>query len=569
MSLTKYTQLSEIVVENCFDYKYNEIKFEKLNVDELNDICSELYTSDNIEYRIYILNNLCKYYNELCIEHFQKILLQYMYNPNIELNELMLIKIVEKTELPVELKYECVKSLYNEYKENNKNLEDSCVYDLFLKLLLIEESEKIYINSIIKIQIIQYLIESYKNIDIVNNIIYKFITDKTLQEYFRYQTVLQFSECPFTKPKYIVEMFKIVCLSRVLKSRYVILASQFLFGSKKELFTIEQKLEVENIILSMCQDNELDYNLRADASDLLLTQGVTEKARQIALDTIILLGRNRGLLGEISIYNNKQNVHETSIDESVKKSIEYLASIPMDTKDGVYLSYDDVCKEIITEYCKINNIDIESNLNFDNIDNEFKNNSYYDNDEYEIYEEGNDNKRKLELLKASLLRISLDRGLYDNFQKIESLLIKIWQIIKSHEYKDTLISRLIEELIDMSGTCSSGHLSRLVNVLSGFEINGNYMNLSINYKDEISAVVMAKINKLISELNDEKYQNDILDELLWSSNFEKRLNFNKFFRENVIKIRDELIKEYVTEQKLMDIEIFEINFRSVLEKFEY
>ena len=570
-----YTQLSEIVVENISDNNYKEINFKELNNEELNDICSELYTSDNIEYRIYILNNLCKYHNELCLEHFQKIILQYLYNSNVEINELMLIKIIKETELPIELKYECVKSLYNEYKEN-KELEDSFIYDLFLHLLSIEESEKIYINSIIKIQIIQYLIESYKNIDVVKNIIYKFICDNTLQEHFRYQTILQFSENPNTKSEYIIEIFKKICLSRLLSSRYVILASQFLLGSKKELFTIEQKLEVENIILSMCQDNKLDYNLRADASDLLLTQSINEKTRQIALDTIILLGRNRGLL-DLSIYDNKQNVHEVSIDESVKKAIEYIASIQMETKDGVYINYNDVCKEIITEFCNNNNLDTISNLNFDDnlnkdSDNEtYENTNDIDNDDYEsyIYNDNINVKKKLELLKASLLRISLDRSLYNNFQKIESLFIKIWQIIKTHEYKDTLITRLIEELIDMSGTCSSGHVSRLINVLSGFEVNGKYMNLSMNYKDEMTAVIMAKINKLISEIDDEKYQNDILDELLWSSNFEKRFNFNKFFRENVIKIRDEMINEYVTEQKLMDIETFEINFRLILEKFEY
>jgi hypothetical protein len=56
---------------------------------------------------------------------------------------------------------------------------------------------------------------------------------------------------------------------------------------------------------------------------------------------------------------------------------------------------------------------------------------------------------------------------------------------------------------------------------------------------------------------------------MWTSNFEKRTNFNRFFREHIIEIRDELFKDYVTEQKLMDNEIFEINFRLVLEKFEY
>jgi hypothetical protein len=153
--------------------------------------------------------------------------------------------------------------------------------------------------------------------------------------------------------------------------------------------------------------------------------------------------------------------------------------------------------------------------------------------------------------------------------------MKIWQIIKEHEYRETLTQRIFEELIEMSGSCSSGHISRLVNVLSGFEINGKLMKLTIDYKDEMISVMMSKINKKISEIGlsgkeaDEEYQNNILEEMMWTSNFERRINFNRFFRENVIQIRDDLFREYVIDQKLMDIEIFEINFRSILEKFEY
>jgi hypothetical protein len=89
------------------------------------------------------------------------------------------------------------------------------------------------------------------------------------------------------------------------------------------------------------------------------------------------------------------------------------------------------------------------------------------------------------------------------------------------------------------------------------------------------AIVMSKINKKISEISisgkeeDEEYQNSILEEMMWTSNFERRTNFNRFFRENIIQIRDELMREYVFDQKLMNMEIFEINFRSILEKFEY
>jgi hypothetical protein len=508
------------------------------------------------------------------------------------MNEQMLIKIIKESELPIELKYESAKLMYLENKENETKNQDKInqSLDLLLHIASNENIEKIH--SLIRVQILQYLIESERNMEKIKELLCDFLIDNTLEQYYRYKTVLNFSENSNTQKEYIIEMFKMICLSRIFRTRYTILASQFFLGNEK-IFTTEERLEVENMIISFCQDPNLDYELRADAADLILTQGLTEHNRQVAMDTILLLGQEIGYRGQVvSVYNDRQNVHNTKIDESVKEMIQYIASIQLTTKEGIYITYDDVCNEIIKEYCDINNIELNDEIKkFKDFDSkqEEKNNEIVndferavirttegssqtlDDDDYTITEK----KPNIELIKASLLRFSLDRGLYSNFQSIQSLVMKIWQIIKEHEYKETLTQRLFEELIEMSGTCSSGHISRLVNVLSGFEVNGKLMKLTIDYKDEMMAIVMSKINKKISEISisgkeeDEEYQNSILEEMMWTSNFERRTNFNRFFRENIIQIRDELMREYVFDQKLMNMEIFEINFRSILEKFEY
>jgi hypothetical protein len=121
----------------------------------------------------------------------------------------------------------------------------------------------------------------------------------------------------------------------------------------------------------------------------------------------------------------------------------------------------------------------------------------------------------------------------------------------------------------MNGTCSTGHISRLINVLSGFEIDGSMIEIKMDVKTEMSAVMMTKINKKIQEIEDEEYQSNIMEELIWSNNYEGRVNLNRFLRENVMKFRDELYKEYVTDQKMIDNETFEIYFRTILEKLEY
>ena len=46
---------------------------------------------------------------------------------------------------------------------------------------------------------------------------------------------------------------------------------------------------------------------------------------------------------------------------------------------------------------------------------------------------------------------------------------------------------MIEELIDMADTCSSGHISRIINVLSGFDINGMTIGINIGWKKQIQS----------------------------------------------------------------------------------
>jgi hypothetical protein len=56
--------------------------------------------------------------------------------------------------------------------------------------------------------------------------------------------------------------------------------------------------------------------------------------------------------------------------------------------------------------------------------------------------------------------------------------------------EDYTKKRLLEELIDMYGTCSSGFSSRLVNVISGY---GDF-NLNISWRDQIIANFTGRLN---------------------------------------------------------------------------
>jgi hypothetical protein len=56
-----------------------------------------------------------------------------------------------------------------------------------------------------------------------------------------------------------------------------------------------------------------------------------------------------------------------------------------------------------------------------------------------------------------------------------------------------MLKRLIEELIDASGWCASGYISRMINALSGF---GEH-NLFIGWENQIQANLTARLNNLI------------------------------------------------------------------------
>lgn len=553
----------EVIPFANFDIeKYNK---PDLDHNELDFLCNEFYTNDNLDTKIHILNILCKYNYDICFEILQKTNIQYVYNPDISSNLELVLKIVKDSIIPIELKYETSKIIYEENKLNDKINENNIAYSLFL--LILKSNDVHNIHSLIRIQILGYLLETelFKNdtIDIFHN----FVLDDSLSQSFKYKTILEYIENENIKKEYLIDIFMFIFNNKIFRTRYMILSAQVVLGF--DYFEDDYKSNIEKTILDFCQDVQLDFNLRADACDLLLTFAKSENTRQIALDTIILLGREQNGIntGVYSVYNDKQNVHNQSIDNSVKEILCFLSSIQLETKNGKYITYEETCKEIIEIYCKINDIEMDSKyLQLDNVnESEHEVNTDDEND----YVFSNSALKNLELIRASFLRFSLDRGLYTNFQSIQTLFIKIWNIIKTHEHRESLTLRLFEELVDMSGSCTSGHISRIVNVLSGFEINGKIINLSIDYKDEMSSNMIAKINKKICEISDEEYKYNISEEMLWTTNYEGRIHFNKFFREHVMEIRNELYNEYVTTLNLLDNETFEINFRQALMKFEY
>ena len=176
-------------------------------------------------------------------------------------------------------------------------------------------------------------------------------------------------------------------------------------------------------------------------------------------------------------------------------------------------------------------------------------------------------KDTLEKIRVSMNRIYMDRALYSKYNcTILHILLKVWTYITSHESENEMRKRLIEELAEAAGLCSSGYCSRLVNVISGF----GQFNIRISFRDQIIANFNGRLNararditnpdKLLEnmqfyEIDEEKAlidfgENVVVEMATSSSDYENRKNFLSFFRKNMLSIREELyleFKEYMTD----------------------
>ena len=234
-----------------------------------------------------------------------------------------------------------------------------------------------------------------------------------------------------------------------------ILSAQALLVNYSEEVNIITK-DIFSYLLEISNDKKCDYNVRADATDVVLKYG-DEESKNIAKEIIKELGRNGLNTGEVkNIYQNAQNAHTKEIEESAIKSLEFLSQIPL-------IKVDNNNKIIDFEYV-FNNLTTLNN----------------------------------EKINITLNRINLDNALYGKLSiSLKNALTLIYSYISTHEYKEVLFDRLKEELIESADICSTGILERIVNTLSGFEEN---LGIHISFEDQITANFGGRLNKKIQDL---------------------------------------------------------------------
>jgi hypothetical protein len=456
---------------------------------------------DKLETYIYNLENSLQtrkkaielYYDknkDNIVEIINKLVGMYLFSGTKSLenyiNELCL-----NSKLPLKYKILLVESLISEiYIETESKYKISKYgYDTLNKLCdMFTSIENSDIPTLIKINNIKILMkcDKYRNESI--KYFTSILKNNNIDIDFKYKSILSLENEKFnidsTKNFYLKELLQIF-FSNIISEytidlyRYKLLSGQCIL-QKKLYDNINEFKYICESILNISKNLNIDYNIRAESCDIILRLESSIKENDYvfiiykeflkeARNNINLLGTN-GNINIKTIYDNAQNIHILELEESIVKGIEFLTNLNNEIKNKESRNCDRV----------------ESNINFNYIVEKIN----------EILKETELNKYQ-NSINISLNRIFIDRALYSKYNiSLSGILIKLWIYIESIAEKHQLKLRLLQELIDMSDTCSTGYAGRLINVLSGF----NNFNFTISWEQQIISNFVGRMNARIRDI---------------------------------------------------------------------
>lgn len=144
---------------------------------------------------------------------------------------------------------------------------------------------------------------------------------------------------------------------------------------------------------------------------------------------------------------------------------------------------------------------------------------------------------------TAMCRISKDYSVHGRHRDrlVNIMRLVVCFIDKNKEHSSELRRRFLEELIDMSGTCSTGFAVRLLNVLSGY----NDFSIRIPPEHALRCRFFLHLNKAMMEINDEEYRAQVMDELtLPASHYSDRVHFLEFFAKQLPLIKETLYSDF-------------------------
>jgi hypothetical protein len=302
--------------------------------------------------------------------------------------------------------------------------------------------------------------------------------------------------------KYIYDNFetlKYPFIYKILSSQYIL--TQFTEDSY-------DSIQLQNFLLDTSRDKNMSVNIRAECADILHRSGYKNFKNEGYL-CIQELGELYIVNKKSHIYTNSQNVHDLYISKSVISVLHKLVNESYNMSEEIHsgLIYNDL-------------------VNYNYKSEEEKENTL-----------------------GSFKRILIDTGRYDGYT-ILKILLMVYNKINNSNNKEELFNRMIQELTEMDSTCSTGHLSRVLNILSGYF--PGYSAVNISYEDQLKSNIFGRLTKSIS---DNIYSQYIQEEILENNKpyileFMKTVEFKNIKKELMIEFVD---SSYLYEYKFMEI----------------
>jgi len=272
-----------------------------------------------------------------------------------------------------------------------------------------------------------------------------------------------------------------------------------------------EKEEIAAELMALARNSKLEENLRADAADVLLREG-TKEQRKEAREIIVGLGRSptgrAQTLAERAqtIYSDSQNIH----DETIGKCIESFIEKIINETEVKVRPYHEVHKEV----CDL-----------------VRQSKLKPPDRHKAYK--------------ALNRVSIDTATFTKYKvSVSEIFVHVWLRIQQHKDSERahLEQRLVEELVDMADTCSSGHSGRFINVLSVYD-----NTLQISWEDQIKSNIVGRLMARIKAVQDEDLQAKISLGMLEDAEEEDKKAYAEFIKKTLVDLRKELYSEFVSE----------------------
>jgi hypothetical protein len=231
--------------------------------------------------------------------------------------------------------------------------------------------------------------------------------------------------------------FKSPLIYKILSAQYLL--TQFPLGT----YNME---EVQKFLIDIAKDKNCEINYRAECADILDRAGYGD-GKRIGTEVICELGELFLENKRSTIYTNLQNVHDKTVSQSVIQTLRNLIKNTSTTRNS-----EEVYNCII-------------NPKFDN------------------------NEKRKEALVEVFQRILIDTAKYEGLSMCEIMML-VWEKIVVSPNREEMENRLVDEMFEMYQSCSTGHLSRLINVLSGFY--QDVQPVKISYEEQLRSNVFAR-----------------------------------------------------------------------------